>query len=256
LKESLSVAGPMTKKKRIIAVTSGKGGVGKSSIVSNMAYLLSSMGEMTYIFDADLSLGNIDVMFGIVPKCNVRDLIEGRRHITDIVTEGPAGVRIIPATSGVSEFSNLTMEEQQILLSAFRELPEYDFLIVDTSAGLSSNVVYFNAISEDIFVIITPDPASLTDSYAVIKALRNRTGQKSFKIIANLVKDEREGLEIFKKILTVADRFLDVYLDFLGYIPADGNISLATRRQKLWAAHFPETSATKALNKICDRLVM
>jgi len=256
LKEPLCVAGPVAKKRRIIAVTSGKGGVGKSSIVSNMAYVLSGMGEITYIFDADLSLGNIDVMFGMVPKFNVRDLIEGRKHITDIVAEGPAGIRIIPATSGVSEFSNLTMEERQILLSSFRELPEYDFLIVDTSAGLSSNVVYFNAISEDILMVITPDPASMTDSYAVIKALRNRTGQKSFKIIANLVRDEAEGLDIFKKILTVADRFLDVYLEFLGYIPADRNIGFATRKQKLWAEHFPQTSATQALNKICERLVV
>jgi flagellar biosynthesis protein FlhG len=256
LKEPLCVAGPAAKKRRTIAVTSGKGGVGKSSIVSNMAYILSIMGEVTYIFDADLSLGNIDVMFGMVPKFNVRDLIEGRKHITDVVAEGPAGIRIIPATSGVSEFSNLSMEERQILLSSFRELPEYDFLIVDTSAGLSSNVVYFNAISDDILMVITPDPASLTDSYAVIKALRNRTGQKNFKIIANSVRDEREGLEIFKKILTVADRFLDVYLDFFGYIPADSNITLATRRQKLWAEHFPETPATKALTKICDRLVV
>jgi len=173
-----------------------------------------------------------------------------------VVVEGPFGIKIIPATSGVSEFSHLSMEERQILLSSFRELPEYDFLIVDTSAGLSSNVVYFNAISEDVLIIITPDPASLTDSYAVIKALRKKTGQKTFNIIANVVKDEKEGLEIFTKIITVTDRFLDVYLNFVGYIPADNNISVATRKQKLWAEHFPETSATKALTKICDRLVM
>jgi flagellar biosynthesis protein FlhG len=148
------------------------------------------------------------------------------------------------------------MEERQILLSSFREIPEYDFLIVDTSAGLSSNVVYFNAISEDVFIVITPDPASLTDSYAVVKALRSKTGQKTFNIIANLVKDEKEGIEIFKKIVTVADRFLDVYLNFFGYIPTDNNISLATKKQKLWAEHFPQSSATKALTKICDRLVM
>jgi flagellar biosynthesis protein FlhG len=243
-------------RRKIIAVTSGKGGVGKSSIVSNMAYMLSSRGEQTYIFDADLSLGNIDVMFGMVPRFNVRDLIEGRKCITDVVVEGPFGIKIIPATSGVAEFSHLSMEERQILLSSFRELPDYDFLIVDTSAGLSSNVVYFNAISEEIFIIITPDPASLTDSYAVIKALRKKTGQKTFNIIANVVKDEKEGLEIFSKISSVTDRFLDVYLTFAGYLPADNNISLATRKQRLWAEHFPETSATKALTKICDRLVM
>jgi flagellar biosynthesis protein FlhG len=147
------------------------------------------------------------------------------------------------------------MEERQILVSSFRELPEYDFLIVDTSAGLSSNVVYFNAISEDIFVVVTPDPASVPAPYAVIKALRGKTGQKNFNIILNLVKDEKEALEMFRKIVTVTDRFLDVYLDFFGYIPTDGNIGAATRRQKLWAEQFPETSATKALAKICERLV-
>ncbi len=256
MRQLLSEPGIMMKKRRIIAITSGKGGVGKSSIVSNMAYLLCKMGETTYVFDADLSLGNIDVMFGMVSRFNVRDLIEGRKRIMDVVAEGPFGIRLIPATSGVAEFSNLTMEERQILLSSFREIPDYNFLIVDTSAGLSSNVVYFNAISEDIFVVITPDPASLTDSYAVIKTLRAKTGQKNFNIIANLVKDEKEGLEIFQKIVGVADRFLDVYLDFFGHIPMDGNVTAATRKQKLWAEHFPNSPASKALARICDRLVI
>ena len=255
MNQSLSEASKMAGRRRTIAVTSGKGGVGKSSIVSNMAYMLTSMGEVTYIFDADLSLGNIDVMFGMIPKFNVRDMIEGRKHITDVVVEGPFGIRIIPATSGVSELSHLSMEERQILLSSLRELPEYDFLIIDTSAGLSSNVVYFNAISEDVFVVITPDPASFTDSYAVIKALRGMTGQKNFNIIANLVRDEKEALAMFNKIVTVTDKFLDVYLDFFGYIPLDNNVGAATRKQKLWAEHFPQSHATKALTRICGRLV-
>ncbi len=179
--ESLSEAGAISKRRRTVAVTSGKGGVGKSSIVSNMAYLLTGMGEAAYIFDADLSLGNIDVMLGMVPKFNVRDLIEGKKLITDVVVEGPFGIKVIPATSGVAELSNLSIEERQILLSSFRELPDYDFLIIDTSAGLSSNVMYFNAISEDIFIVVTPDPASFTDSYAVIKALRGRTGPEELQ---------------------------------------------------------------------------
>jgi flagellar biosynthesis protein FlhG len=220
-----------------------------------MAYMLTGMGEGAYIFDADLSLGNIDVMLGMVPKFNVRDLIEGKKLIKDVVVEGPFGIKVIPATSGVSELSNLSMEERQILLSSFRELPDHDFLIIDTSAGLSSNVMYFNAISDEILIVITPDPASFTDSYALIKALRGRTGRKNFNIVANLVRDEKEGLAIFKKIVTVTDRFLDVYLDFFGYIPADVNISAATRKQRLWAEAFPQSAATKALSSICDRLV-
>jgi flagellar biosynthesis protein FlhG len=243
------------RRKKTITITSGKGGVGKSSIVSNMAYVLGGMKESTYILDADLSLGNIDIMFGVVPQFNIKDLIQGKKRIGEIVVEGPGGIRIIPSTSGVSEYSHLSLEERNILLSSFLELPEYDFLIVDTSAGISSNVVYFNAISEDIFIVVTPDPASLTDSYAVIKVLHKNTGRKNFNIIVNMARDEKEAMDVFKKITRVTDRFLDVYLDFYGYIPMDKNINLATRKQKLWVEQFPDTLATKALQKICNRLV-
>jgi flagellar biosynthesis protein FlhG len=243
------------KRQRTITITSGKGGVGKSSIVSNMAYLLGTMDKSTYILDADLSLGNIDIMFGMYPKFNVKDLLEGTKAIGEIVVEGPCGIRVIPATSGVAELSELTIDERNILFTSFQELPDHDFLLVDTGAGISSNVVHFNAISEDICVVVTPDPASLTDSYAVIKVLHKKTGRKDFNIILNMVRSEQEALDIFKNLLSVTDRFLDVYLNFIGYLPTDANINLATRKQKLWVQHYPDTEATKALQKICERLV-
>lgn len=243
------------RRKRIIAVTSGKGGVGKSSIVSNLAYLLGSMKELTFILDADLSLGNIDIMFGMIPKYNIKDLIKEGKNIKEIVVDGPCGIKIIPATSGICEFSDLSAEEEKILFSSLQELPEYDFLIVDTSAGISSNVISFNAMSEDVFVVVTPDPSSITDSYAVIKVLEKKTGRKRFNIVVNMVKDEEEALEIFRKLISVSDRFLDVSLSYFGYIPLDVNINQAIKKQKLWVEHFPETMATKALSQICDRLV-
>jgi len=243
------------KRKRTVTITSGKGGVGKSSIVSNMAYLLGTMNKSTYILDADLSLGNIDIMFGMFPKYNVKDLIEGRKAIGEIVVEGPCGIRVIPATSGVAELSDLSVDERNILFSSFQDLPDHDFLLVDTSAGISSNVVSFNAISEDIFIVVTPDPASLTDSYAVIKVLNKKTGRKDFNILVNMVKDEREALDIFRNILTVTDRFLDVYLNFCGFLPTDTNINLATRKQRLWVERFPDSQSTRELQKICERLV-
>ena len=243
------------RRKRSIAITSGKGGVGKSSIVSNMAYLLSMMRKSTYILDADLALGNIDIMLGMVPKFNIRDLINGTKSMKDIIVDGPFGIKIIPATSGISEFSNLSMDEKNILLSSFQDIPDYDFLLMDTSAGISSNVVYFNAISEDVFVILTPDPASLTDSYATIKVLSRETGRRDFQIIVNMVRDEKEALDIYKKILLVTDRFLNISLDFVGYIPLDKNVNMAIKKQRLWAESFPETFATKALMQICNRLV-
>lgn len=243
------------RRKKSIAITSGKGGVGKSSIVSNMAYLLSSMRKSTYILDADLALGNIDIMLGMVPKFNIRDLINGTKSMSDIIVDGPFGIKIIPATSGISEFSNLSMDEKNILLSSFQDIPDYDFLLMDTSAGISSNVVYFNAISQDVFVIITPDPASLTDSYATIKVLNRETGRRDFQIIVNMVRDEKEALDMYKKILLVTDRFLNISLDFVGYIPLDKNVNMAIKKQRLWAENFPETYATKALMQICNRLV-
>lgn len=245
----------MEKRRRTLSITSGKGGVGKSSIVSNLAYLLSKRQETTYILDADLSLGNIDIMFGMVSRYNVKDLLEGKKHITEIVAEGPSGIRIIPATSGICEFSNLSDDERRILFSSFRDLPEYDFLLVDTSAGISSNVVYFNSMSQDIFVVLTPDPASLTDSYAVIKVLSKKTGRRNFNIIVNMAKDEKEALAIYRRLLVVSDRFLNVYLDLFGFIPMDKNITTAVRRQQLWVEHYPDSSASKALSKMCERLV-
>ena len=147
------------------------------------------------------------------------------------------------------------MEEKNILLSSFQDIPDYDFLLMDTSAGISSNVVYFNAISEDVFIVITPDPASLTDSYATVKVLSKETGRRDFQVIVNMVKDEKEALDMYKKILLVTDRFLNISLDFAGYIPTDKNVNIAVKRQKLWAETFPETQATKALALICNRLV-
>jgi flagellar biosynthesis protein FlhG len=243
------------RRKKTIAVTSGKGGVGKSSIVSNMAYMLSTMKKSTYILDADLSLGNIDIMLGMIPKFNIRDLIGGKKSMKDIIVEGPFGIKIIPATSGLSEFSNLNMEEKNVLLSSFQDIPDYDFLLMDTGAGISSNVIYFNAISEDVVVIITPDPASLTDSYATIKVLHKTTNRNDFKVLVNMVRDEKEALDVYKKILLVTDRFLNISLDYMGFIPTDRNVNIAVKKQKLWAESFPDTIATKALREICNRLV-
>ncbi|HPP06752.1 MAG TPA: AAA family ATPase, partial [Syntrophorhabdaceae bacterium] len=190
-----------TRREKIIAITSGKGGVGKSSIVTNLAYILGGKNKKTCIVDADLSLGNIDIFFGMIPKFNIKDLIEGKKSINEIMLEGPNNIKIIPATSGIVELSHLTEEQRNILMFSLQELDGYDFLFVDTPAGISSNVVYFNSISSDIFIVVTPDPASIADSYAVIKVLCNKTGRKDFNIIVNMAKDEQEALSVYKKIL-------------------------------------------------------
>ena len=243
------------KRGKILTITSGKGGVGKSSIVTNMAYILGANMESVYIVDADLSLGNIDIFFGMTPRFNIKDLIEGKKGINEIVVEGPNGIRFIPATSGIAELSTLTDDQRNILLSSLHELNGYDFMLIDTPAGISSNVIYFNSISESIYIVVTPDPASITDSYAVLKVLHNKTGRKDFNIIVNMAKDEAEALSIYRKLLSVTDQFLNIYLDYVGYIPVDANIRIATKKQKLWTEYYPDTPATKALVKICNKMV-
>lgn len=241
--------------RKTVAITSGKGGVGKSSIASNIAYLLGNRNKSTFILDADLSLGNIDIMFGMIAKFNIKDVMDGSRRMDEIILNGPCGIRIIPATSGVSEFSDLNHDERAVLLSSLATLPEHDYLIVDTSAGISSNVVYFNALCEQVLVVVTPDPASITDSYAMIKVLSTKTGRKEFNIIVNMVREEGEALELYKKVVGVTDRFLHVYLNYFGFVPFDQNVNTATRRQKLWAEQSPNCEASRALSKICERLV-
>jgi flagellar biosynthesis protein FlhG len=243
-------------KRKIIAVTSGKGGVGKSSIVSNMAYLLGKKNEKTYIFDADLSLGNIDIMFGIVPKHTIKDVMDGEREISDIIVEGPCGIRIIPATSGVMALSELSEQEQDRILAAFVGLPDYDFMFIDTSAGISSNVIYFNTISHDVYVVVTPDPASIADSYAIIKVLHKKQGRTEFNVIVNMVNSEEEALTVFRNLTNVADKFLEVYINFTGFIPMDSGISTAIRKRKLWAEVYPDSPAAKALQKVCEKVLL
>ncbi|MBS1238486.1 MAG: Cobyrinic acid a,c-diamide synthase [Deltaproteobacteria bacterium] len=241
--------------RKTITITSGKSGVGKSSIVSNMAYVLENMNKSTFILDANLSVGNKEQMSGRTPKFNAKDVMEGTKNIEEIIAKGPCGIKIIPATSGIREFSKFSENEKNMFFSFIQELPEYDYLIVDTSADISTNVVYFNVMSQGVFIVLTPDPSSINDSYAVIEVLHKKTGRKDFNIIVNMVKDEKEALEIFKNIVNVTDKFLDVYLDYFGYIPLDKKISDATRKQELWVEHFPDTCATQALVQICKRLV-
>lgn len=243
------------KRRKIISITSGKGGVGKSSLVSNMAYILECMNEVTYIVDADLALGNIDVMLGIVPKYNIKDFIEGRLDLPEIITGGPNGIKIIPATSGAYELSNLSEAEKNVLLCGIKSISAYDFILIDTQAGLSSNVIYFNSICEDLFIIVTPDPASLADSYAVIKVLNKKTGRENFNMIVNMVRNESEALDIYRRLHSVTDRFLKVYLDFYGYIPLDRNVAASTKKQRLWSKDYPDTPATRALREICQKLL-
>ncbi|HUU50533.1 MAG TPA: MinD/ParA family protein [Nitrospinota bacterium] len=245
----------------VMAITSGKGGVGKTNIVANLAISLSMLNRRVVVFDADLGLANLDVLLGLIPKYNLKDVLIGKKSFSEIIVEGPKGIKIIPASSGIQELSALTDEQRLRLLSEFDQFDEnIDILLIDTAAGISSNVMYFNVAAQEIIVIAAPEPTSITDAYALMKVLSINYGEKYFRLIVNSVKDEKEGKEVFKKLSVAADRFLDISIDYLGSIPFDESVTKAVRQQKALVELYPSSKAgrsfaalAKSISKISPR---
>ena len=182
---------------QVIAVTSGKGGVGKTSFVINAAIILASVGKKVLILDADLGLANIDVMLGLTPRYNIQHVLDGECSLRDIMIEGPAGIRIIPSASGIQELSDLSSEQQLTLVNALDHFDDdIDYMFVDTGAGISRNVMYFNAAAQRILVVATPEPTSITDAYALIKVVHKKYGINRFALVVNNVRSKVEGDEV------------------------------------------------------------
>jgi flagellar biosynthesis protein FlhG len=241
---------------RVIAISSGKGGVGKSSVVVNLALALDRLGKRVLIMDADLGLANIDILLGLAPKYNISHVLDGSKQLEDVLIQGPGRVRVMPASSGVQELTKLTDDQKLLFLEMLDGLEtEIDILLIDTGAGISDTVVYFSLAAQEKIVIVTPEPTSLTDAYALIKVLYTRHEARHFKILANSVKDEAAGKAIFAKISKVADHFLDgLSLDYLGAIPYDPWVSKSVMQQKPLLELFPEASAAKAFVALANKL--
>jgi flagellar biosynthesis protein FlhG len=241
---------------RVISVTSGKGGVGKSNVVSNLAIALSAQGKKVLLIDADLGLGNLDVLLGLSPVYNLNHVLNGEKSIMDILIDGPAGIKIIPAGSGVQELTSLGQHEKLKLLDELDMLDEqFDFLIVDTEAGISENVTYFTVAAQEIFVVVTPEPTSITDVYALIKLLATRYSEHHFKVLVNMAKDSEEALEVFRKLANVAGRFLDISLDYLGCVVKDDKVVEAVKRQKAVTELFPDSEAAHCFATLAKRVI-
>ncbi|HDM75863.1 MAG TPA: flagellar synthesis regulator FleN [Deltaproteobacteria bacterium] len=241
---------------RVFAITSGKGGVGKSNIVINLALAFDQMGKNVLIIDGDLGLANIDVLLGLTPKYNIHHVFEGVRTINDILLDGPGNIKIMPASSGVQELAELQDEQKLFLMEMLEVLEEnIDVLLIDTGAGISDNVIYFNLAAQEKIVVITPEPTSLTDAYAMIKVLHTRYGEKHFRILVNLVKDNREALNIYNQISKVADNFLDgLSLDYLGYVPKEHNLPRAVMKQQAMLHLYPDSPASQVFPTLAKRL--
>ena len=219
-KQEMTASAP-TKKARVITVTSGKGGVGKSSVSINLAIQLRKQGKSVLIFDADFGLANIEVMFGAVPKHNLSDVIFKGRDIRDIIIKGPLDISFVSGGSGISGLGNMTKEQVMYLVSALKQLEEMaDVLIIDTGAGISDSVIEFVLSSQEVLLVTTPEPTSITDSYALLKTLSARAGENNenitVKLIANRVNSREEAQNLYTKLNVVVNRFLKLKLEFLG----------------------------------------
>lgn len=233
---------------KVIAVTGGKGGVGKTNITLNTAISMAKLGKRVLVLDADLGLANVDVMLGLRVVKNLSHVLSGECTLDEILVEGPHGIKIAPATSGTQSMTELTPAEHAGLIRAFSELrTPVDVLIVDTAAGISGMVLSFARASQDVLVVVCNEPTSLTDAYALMKLLNRDHGVFRFKIVANMVRNVREGQELFAKLSKVTSRFLDVALELVATIPYDENIRKAVRKQKAIVEAFPNSPASVAV---------
>ena len=238
---------------RVIAITSGKGGVGKTNIVLNLCLALSRLKRRVLLLDADMGLANVDVLLGLTPKYTLEHVMNGQKEVNEIMLTGPHGFKILPSGSGISELSEMTFEQQMRLFEQLSKIDdELDYLFIDTGAGISSNVLRFNASANEIVVVANPEPTSMTDAYALIKLLAIKYHIHNFSLIANSVTSEADGMGVYDTLNSVCAQFLKVNLRFLGWIPFDTNLRKTVRRQKPLLELFPQSPAARKLTEIAE----
>ncbi|MCF6202560.1 MAG: MinD/ParA family protein [Methylococcaceae bacterium] len=240
---------------RVIAVTSGKGGVGKTNLAVNLGVALSQSGKRVALLDADMSLANVDILLGLSPEFNLSHVLKGEKNLKDIMLSGPEGLQVIPASSGLQHMSELSTAEQAGIISAFSDIDQdLDILIVDTAAGISSSVVNFARASQEIIVVICDEPTSLTDAYAYIKLLNRDFSIEKFQIVANMVESSQQGQQLFTKLTKVTDRYLDVSLGYVGAVPFDESLRKAVQKQKPVVEAFPGSKSSLAIKDLAHRI--
>lgn len=259
LRELIKSQTPVKRVSQVITVTSGKGGVGKSSVSVNLAIQLSRLGKRVVILDADFGFANVEVMLGIRPQYNLADLMFKGKSLTDIITKGPENIGFISGGSGIQELTNLSDTQVNYLNQKLNELDELaDVIIIDTGAGISNSTLEFIVSSNDVLLVVTPEPTSITDAYALLKTISKQEGERkkntNIKVVANRVQSLDEGKLLFNKLSMVVNKFLDLKLHFLAAIPMDSNVSKAVMQQKPFVVAHPDSNAAKAVKKMAISL--
>lgn len=241
---------------KVLSVSSGKGGVGKTAVVANIGLSLARSGHNVLVLDADLGLANIDVVFGLTPPYNLNHFFADEVDLESIVVKGPYDISILPAGSGLQSFIQLDSDQKLKLLDGLDSLTmQFDYLLIDTEAGISENVTYFNTAAQEILLVTTPDPTAITDVYALMKLLSIRYHEKQFNLIVNMVRSEDEALDVYRKISIVANRYLDISIDYLGSIPFDQQMADAIRKQQPLVELYASSPAAKAFADLAERVV-
>ncbi len=240
---------------KVIAVASGKGGVGKTNVTVNLGVALAMQGKQVLILDADLGLANIDVMLGVHPQYNLLHVLDGSKTLQEIIVEGPAGLKIIPAASGIQKMAELSPAEHAGMIQAFSELDQHiDVLLIDSAAGIADSVISFTRAAQEVIIVVCDEPASITDAYALIKLLNRDYKLEHFHIIANMSRSVQEGRELFDKIALVCERFLEVQLDFMGIVPFDEDLRQAVKRQRAVVEYIPQSKAATAFTHLSKKV--
>jgi len=242
---------------RTMAITSGKGGVGKTNITVNLALCLARLGRKVLIIDADLGLANVDIVLGLNPQYTIRDVIHGDKTLDEVILEGPGGVQILPATSGVAEMTSLTKDEKMMLLQVFDSYQlRADTVIIDTAAGINDTVLYFNSAAQERIVVATGEPTSLTDAYALIKVMYTTYQEKRFRLLVNNVKDAAEAKQVYRKLAAAADHFLDgLAIDYVGHLPSDPAVHKAVMQQRPVVEAFPSAEVSRAFAGLAKEML-
>lgn len=253
----LTQEAPKIRSARVITITSGKGGVGKSNVAVNLAVQLRKIGKRVVIIDADFGLANIEVILGIVPKYTFSDVMNGDKIITDIMTEGPMNIKFISGGSGVQDLIRLNESQLSYFIKNLYLLDKMaDIILIDTGAGLTDAVLCFSRAADEIILVTTPEPTSITDAYALVKTLsaQNKESIPNIKLIVNRVDDEEEGKEIYFKLKQVSKRFLDVDIEELGYIPYDRALVKSVKLQEPVSLSFPKSEVSRAFESISNKI--
>lgn len=230
---------------RVISFTSGKGGVGKTNSLINIGLALVNEGRRVLILDADLGLANVDILLGLTPKYTLEDLLYNQKNIEDIIVESENGLSVIPAGSGVLSLLNLDANKKSLIISEVERIAkDYDYLLIDTGAGISDDVLFFNTVAMEVVCVINSEPTSLTDTYSLIKVLSQR-GEKDFSILVNNVKNETEAKNAYKKLFMAVEKFLRVKLKYVGFIPSDPIVNEAILEQKAFVDMYPSSEVSR-----------